>query len=406
MGKIQDPVTGQLFDRPSSLNQANTQNQNNIQGQLSTYQSQLQDLQNKQSALQKYGLNDASQLTKDDSGNYVPTPTAAATVTNPYAATAATYPGYVGSLGNTPQQYNPTYQEYQRGLIQAPNNPNIQQAYQNIQNLQNQYANTISQIAGGQGLTQQTAQGREGVVQNLYANQLSAAEQALANAQQQAGLEQAGYQQAGALAQGAQGLQQQATSAAAGYTAPTTQFGVLTSPTTGQPIGGGNPMSAAFAGGEISGSQELGKQYSQSIAPAINAAQGISDSFKRFIEQNPSVNMSPANVANAAQQWLLGKQASDPNQLKLQQFLTDFAITLTPIIGSVGNQSDFKQSLVTGLIDSTAQTGSIITAMDSLMNIAKSKAQQYYQTGTGGTSNAGSQSTNSSSFIGSAWKDW
>jgi len=44
----------------------------NIQQQIQQTTSQISDLQSQQSALAKYGLADTSQLTKDESGNYVP----------------------------------------------------------------------------------------------------------------------------------------------------------------------------------------------------------------------------------------------------------------------------------------------------------------------------------------------
>ncbi len=283
-----------------------------IQNQLDTAQSSLKDLQAKQSALQKYGLNDASQLVRNSSGEYVPTNQVAATITNPYASKAAPYSGYVGSLGNVPNQYAPQYNQYAQGLTTAATNPNIQQAYQNIQDLQNQYAQATAQVGGTPGLGQQEAQGTQGLLQNLFANKMSAAQQALANAQTQAGLEQAGYQQAGALTQGQQGLQQSALQQAGAFAQPTTQFGILTSPITGQPVTGGGTQSLvdiAKQGGAIQGAI----QNAQTATTAgVGAAQ---TAFNNAYQDYQNLQNSAQNIDQFGSLLLSGMTAPDGTQI-------------------------------------------------------------------------------------------
>jgi hypothetical protein len=334
--------------------------------------------------------NDNQTMTNDvTKTDFTPTtnPYTAMRETNPYSATAATYPGYIGALGNTPQQYNPQYQQYQEELAKAANNPNIQEAYKNIQNLQNQYANTIAQIAGGQGLTQQTAQGREGVVQNLYANQMNAAQQALANAQAQAGLQQAGYQQAGALAQGAQGLQQQALNAAAGYTAPQlSSYGLgyyqpaqAGTASGGQPIGGGNFGTGPAAAANAESVKYFQNQYDTWLS-SYNGAKGIVDQRLVPFLQNSGVNPSKLNEVNSFLR-VIANNVSDPRYKQLQDIITELSSSYASILTQPGqNQTNLQTSIAQSLIDSSMNGQGILSVIDQLDKTAQIKMQQLQQT--------------------------
>lgn len=170
-------------------------------------------------------------------------------------------------------------------------------------------------------------------------------------------------------------------------------------PITGQQFGAGAAgQGGAFSGGLQQGNQSLGQEFSQKILPAYNQAGTIKDSFQTFLSQNPNINPSSLNIVNTAQQWLNGKQLSDPNQAKLGQFLTEFTNTLAPIVGSTGDVTNFKQELVNQLINSTASGQSLSQAIDSLYALASGKVQDIYKTGTGGgyvpsTSNTSGGST-------------
>lgn len=154
-------------------------------------------------------------------------------------------------------------------------------------------------------------------------------------------------------------------------------------PLTGQSYGAGGGGGGPFEGGMQLGNLNLGQQFSQTVAPAYKQAGTIKDSFVNFLAQNPQINSSSLNIANAAQQWLQGKQLSDPNQAKLGQFLTEFTNTLTPIIGSAGDVTNFKQELVNQLVNSTASGQSITQAINNLYDIAGMKVRDIVSSGTG-----------------------
>jgi hypothetical protein len=71
---------------------------------------------------------------------------------------------------------------------------------------------------------------------------------------------------------------------AIGATAPTTQFGVLTNPQTGRPIGGGNASNAAALGGTIQATQASAGNLTNQINNLKSALPAADANFSQLID--------------------------------------------------------------------------------------------------------------------------
>ena len=387
---------------PTSGTNLNIAQPSPVQQQLASVQGRVSDLQSQKDAMQRFGLTDTSQLTKDASGNYVPTTQAAATITNPFQAGPATYGGYVGALGNAPQQYAPTYQQATQGLMTAATNPNVQQAYQNIQNLQNEYANTIAQIGGTPGLGQQEAQGTQGLVNQQYQTRLAAAQGALQNALQQAQLEQSGYAQAGGLAQGQQQLQQAALTGAAGFAAPQlAPYGQgYYLPTQAGGPSGGQPVGTNGSGPAIGGSVETQRQQGAAVQNMIGTqrqAQSLATNLSSLMN---SANINPANASvftsfiNGVNQWI-NDQSGDPQYQNFANLINEISSRYASILNQAGgtptDQSQISHAIINGLANhediQTVLQSLDKNATDSIAALKSASMQNVYQNqGTTNTS--------------------
>ena len=170
----------------------------------------------------------------------------------------------------------------------------------------------------------------------------------------------------------------------ASLAAPTTQFGVLTSPLTGQPVTPGTTASsAAFQGGEAQGANTAGQNYTQ-MNIANTAAKGIQGTIQQYIQQNPDLNASPSTVANAAQQWLQGKQLGDPRYQQLFNDINEYISTLAPILGVGGDTTNLKTQIAQSFVNAQASGQSISDVLSGIGALADQKLSNIHSAGTGG----------------------
>jgi len=303
-------------------------------------------------------------------------PATTMTSSNPvgYTPNTGLYGQLITGLANTATQPN---QAYQTAL------PAYSQAVQNLAGFNQQLAQKYGAIENTP-IPLEFQQGREQVLARQAASQQEALQQAI-NQQQEAlglGLQQQQLQQSGL--QGAAGL-----AAPQPYSITTTPF-LPASNQFGQMAGG---QAGAFGAGQIQGNVALGQQYSQTLAPAYQAAGAVKKGLDNWLESNPSINPSDVNVANELKAWLSGQQFSDPRYPQLSQFLNEFLNTLTPIIGSPGEVTNYKQAIVSSLLNPTASGASLKQQADSLYQLAGQKLEAIKSSGTnqpaGGTVNAG-----------------
>lgn len=197
--------------------------------------------------------------------------------------------------------------------------------------------------------------------------------------------------------------QEQIAATSAGLAAPTSQFGVLTSPVTGQPISPGQTAgSAAFNGGVQQGQNSAGQNYAQANI-ANTAAKGIQSTIQQYIQQNPDLNASASTVANSAQQWLQGKQLGDPRYQTLFNYLNEYISTLAPILGVGGDTTNLKTEIAQSFINSKASGQSISDVLNSIGTLADQKLQNIQSAGQGGGVVAGNTASNGTPNPGFGW---
>ena len=230
--------------------------------------------------------------------------------------------GLQGQASNTPQSQA---QGYLQGVAQN-GTPAVNQANQALSSFTQGGGKLLNEIQSDPGLAAAVSSGIAGnvgqqlgttqgalaqQVQNALSgqsNQIGAAENAggLANTNQSNQI--TAGSNAGTTAQNQQSEQIGAAGNATGQASPVTQFGVLTNPTNGQPIGGGTPQSAAFYGGQIQNSVAQGTTYSNNDATlqALNGQDGKSGMVGSFNQalQSAGTNTNTLNLSNALNQGL------------------------------------------------------------------------------------------------------
>jgi LysM repeat protein len=128
--------------------------------------------------------------------------------------------------------------------------------------------------------------------------------------------------------------------------------------------GGGTP----FAGGVASGNAQLGQQYSQNNA-TISSAKGLQTQLTNDINTYGINSLSPVNLANAFTLWV-GGNLSNQGQGQFFQDLTDYTMTLAPLIGINGTQTDAKNYIANSMIPATNSGQTILGLAQNLYNNA------------------------------------
>jgi hypothetical protein len=305
--------------------------------------------------------------------------------TNPYNASAPTYPGLVGALAGTASQPSAAFQQGQQEQQQLENE--IQQSIAN--QTEANVANETNPIPI------EFQQGRGQVLQTQYSNQQAALASQLQNA---LGQEQAGTSQ--------QGTQQSGLAGAAGLAAPQNANALGTySPTTGEYNGyggtAGGSASGLQAGGNALGQVGIGQQVAQ-LNSSLGGAQVVGNNLQNLITQN-NINPTGLTYANGALQF--GQQAlSNPAYQEFQGQINDFIASLAPILGAGGNVTDMKTQMSSQIVNALQSGQSINQVISYFLQQAQQKIQGLQQGGGVNTQSNATTGTNNQPVSGySGW---
>lgn len=125
------------------------------------------------------------------------------------------------------------------------------------------------------------------------------------------------------------------------------------------------PIGAAGASGVLQGIPAL--------QSANTAADGIKNQIQAYIQSNPQLNASDLAAGNILQQWIQGKQLTDPKYQTLFNYLDEYTNTLAPILGVGGNPTNLKTQIAQGFINSAASGQSISQVLNSISVLASNK---------------------------------
>lgn len=290
-----------------------------------------------------------------------------------YTANNDLYGQLITGLANMSQQPGSAYT-----TENAAANATLQQ----LKDLQNDYAQKTNNIGNTAGfLTQQN--GEQGLLQNQYNQGVQALSSQYTGETNQLG-----------AANTQQGLLQAALTAAAGGAAPVTQFGVQTSPITGQPISGGSATQAAINGGSIQGAQNaastLSAQYQTGLTN-LQAANGIQNQIVSTLNANPTLNNTPVSALTNLNELLSGQVSSGPQQLLSQQ-IAQYISTLGLDPATVTSIASQQQGTLAQLLDSLYQTAQTKVNALNPNNIQPPAPTTTSNTNSGSTSSSTSTS--------------
>lgn len=297
-------------------------------------------------------------------------------------AAPISYPGLVGSLVGT-----------------AENNVGIGQ---NATDIANKYAPLI-----GSALTQGA---------NMQAGDLSTGSNVVGEGNAAIASE-AASQRASALTQAeqaalagtgqqltAQQQEQQGLGAAVNATQP--QLGGIGTQQYYQPLNAGQtPTGTPFTAGEVAGQQAAGQNI-VTMKTAYAQATGIHQQISQLLQQNPTLNASPAAVGNAINQWVNSTQVPSGPYVNLLNDLQEYANTIAPVLGvTSGNVTDAKQAIAQGMVPILASGGTIEQALTNLETTASGKINQAQTVGQNPNApvTAPTQNTPSASVSGFGW---
>lgn len=339
-----------------------------------------------------------------------------------------TYSGLVGSLANTAGGTSAA-----SGLIQklgsGQNSPGLEQAIQDQNRLQQAYNQSLhgERSGEGQGIEQGFVTGRQAAIEKTYGGQQLAAQQKVSNLLGAQGQQLNALGTATGAANTAQGLQQSGLSSAAGYAAPILgQYGQANYGIGGNTSGEVQQSDPFYktlesyaqmaASGQYSSipsnitsnsvlndqMNQMAKKINPSYNPITSAAQGdvlgsipaltaantaaegIKNQIQSFLTQNPQLNPSDTALANAAQQWIQGKQLTDPKYQTLFNYLAEYTNTLAPILGVGGDATNLKTEIAQGFINAHASGKSISEVLNSIESLASQKIKNLQSGATGG----------------------
>lgn len=308
------------------------------------------------------------------------------------------------ALGQSPSQQNIQNANTTLQSLSKTSNPDVIAAENELNtfNKQNPYMlaaqsnpNVAADVASGRdALLGQTFAAEQAAralqVQNALANQqqqISAASEAGNQGLTGQGQQITAANEAGSLGLTGQGQNIQALQNAGNLSQPVSQFGVLGTP---QSVGafGSNSGSAAFQGGFIGGQQQAGQTAAQ-MSVANTAAKGIEGTIQQYLSSNPQLNTSASTIANAAQQWVQGKQLGDPAYQTLFNYLNEYISTLAPILGVGGDTTNLKTEIAQSFINAKASGQSISQVLQNIGSLADQKLQNIVSAGQGGGQVAG-----------------
>lgn len=134
------------------------------------------------------------------------------------------------------------------------------------------------------------------------------------------------------------------------------------------------------------GSQGAGSvlQGIPALQAANTAAQGIQNQITSYLSQNPTLNPSTLGASNAIQQWIQGKQLTDPKYQTLIDYLSEYTNTLAPILGVGGDPTNLKTEIAQGFINAQASGQSINEVLNNISQLADTKIKNIQSGANGG----------------------
>lgn len=138
-----------------------------------------------------------------------------------------------------------------------------------------------------------------------------------------------------------------------------------------------SPVQATGASGVLGGIPQL--------TSANNAAEGIKNTITSYLQANPTLNPSDLAAGNILQQWIQGKQLTDPKYQTLFNYLNEYTSTLAPILGVGGSPTDMKTQIAQGFINAAASGQSIAQVLSAMSQLATHKIQDLQSGAVGGS---------------------
>lgn len=165
-------------------------------------------------------------------------------------------------------------------------------------------------------------------------------------------------------------------------------------------LGGGFniPQSSATIAGQANVLGQLPAMESADIA-----AEGVKNKINTYLTQNPQLNPSALAASNTLQQWIQGKQLTDPKYQTLFNYLNEYTNTLAPILGVGGDPTNLKTEIAQSFINAAASGQSIQEVLENMQGLSRGKIQDIRSGATGG--GVVSSPTGSGTGSGSLW-DW
>lgn len=139
------------------------------------------------------------------------------------------------------------------------------------------------------------------------------------------------------------------------------------------------------------------------LQSANTAAEGIKNTIVSYLAANPTLNASDLAVGNAAQQWLQGKQLTDPKYQTLFNYLDEYTNTLAPILGVGGTPTNLKTQIAQGFINSAASGQSIAQVLNAMSQLASNKIQDLQSGAVGGGTSVPNTSIPTGGGFSEAW---
>lgn len=120
------------------------------------------------------------------------------------------------------------------------------------------------------------------------------------------------------------------------------------------------------------------------LESADTAAEGIKGKITTYLASNPQLNPSTLAAGNTLQQWIQGKQLSDPKYQTLFNYLNEYTNTLAPILGVGGDTTNLKTQIAQSFINAAASGQSIAEVLENIQGLSKGKIQDIRSGATGG----------------------
>lgn len=139
------------------------------------------------------------------------------------------------------------------------------------------------------------------------------------------------------------------------------------------------PQATATIGGQAGVLGQL-----PALESADVAAEGIKDKITTYLASNPQLNPSALAVGNVLQQWVQGKQLSDPKYQTLFNYLNEYTNTLAPILGVGGDATNLKTQIAQSFVNAAASGQSIAEVLENIQGLSRGKIEDIRSGAVGG----------------------